>query len=604
MSLKKLVGLLLLLLFLINNGNAQSIVIDSLFRSEDIYNTLKENDNSYFKQKVFNVSIKNNTMHNVQLYISIVNPTIDKIDFIAGMDTVTLGDYVPYTQRVFKHPNVVYPLKLGDKNSAQLKIIVHNPFAHTLNFRINISTENSFIQTTNHDNFFNGVFYGIVFMFFLLLICIYIFSKSNFFIIYFIINLFTLLLIMLHNGTGYQYIWFFSAFIQKYIVAVLAVGYLMVHIIFVRAFFAMQLKNLSKYLLNTFLVVVLLFGVLLLMKIYNKDVLNLPGNYFYIFIYSAYILYGFTVLALSVYSYIETKSREAIWVFIGMLLQLSNWVLFINNEFVDIHWMNTIDAVHFFKSNIFVPHLSYAIYLLELFVVTIFIVYNYHNLIRINNLSAKRLEFLQNRNINTFVLGQEEERKIISKEIENDITADIQILRKIIATFHPEIDDKQVIPSVLAEIDRTLDDIKNITDNYVAPDIQNMKLKELITTATDKLYSSIKTDYLFNNLSENFQLSAIANINLYRVFQEISNNIIKHSQATSVNIITTLDSKTLQIKVVDNGNGFDNNITQNKGIGLMNIESRINSLYGNFYMLSNANGGTTIHIILKIKDIS
>ena len=34
-------------------------------------------------------------MHNVQLYISIVNPTIDKIDFIAGMDTVTLGDYVP-----------------------------------------------------------------------------------------------------------------------------------------------------------------------------------------------------------------------------------------------------------------------------------------------------------------------------------------------------------------------------------------------------------------------------------------------------------------------------------------------------------------------------
>ena len=68
---------------------------------------------------------------------------------------------------------------------------------------------------------------------------------------------------------------------------------------------------------------------------------------------------------------------------------------------------------------------------------------------------------MQNRNINTFVLGQEEERKIISKEIENDITADIQILRKIITTFHPEIDDK-AIPSVLIEIDRTLDDIKTL----------------------------------------------------------------------------------------------------------------------------------------------
>lgn len=604
MNLKKIVIAFLLLLYMYNNTNAKSIVIDSLFRSKDIYNTLKEKNNAYFKEKTFVVSIKNNSLYNTQLYISIINPTIDKIDFINAGDTITLGDYLPYTKRVFKHPNIVYPLFLENGKLAHLKIIVHNPYSHTLNFRINISTENSFIQTTNHDNFFNGVFYGIVFMFLLLLICIYIFSKSNFFILYFIINVFTLLFIMLNNGTGYQYIWFFSAFIQKYIVAFLAVGYLTVHIIFIRAFFAMQLRKLSKYLLNTFLVVVLLFGAVLLMKIYNKDVLNLPGKYIYLFIYSAYILYGIMVLILSIYAYIETKSREAIWVFIGMILQLFSWVIFINNEFVDIRWLNPIDAIYFYKSNIYVPHLTYGIYLLEIFVVTIFIVFNYHNLIRINNLSAKRLEFLQNRNINTFVLGQEEERKKISKEIENDISVDIQILRKVISVFHPENDEKQIIPAVLAELDRTLDDIKNITDNYVAPDIQNMKLKQLITTATDKLYASIKTDYLYNNLPDKFQLTSIANINIYRVFQEISNNIIKHSGATLVQIITTIDNKTLQIKVVDDGNGFDDNITQNKGIGLMNIESRINSLYGNFYILSNASGGTTIHLILKLKDIS
>ena len=228
----------------------------------------------------------------------------------------------------------------------------------------------------------------------------------------------------------------------------------------------------------------------------------------------------------------------------------------------------------------------------------------YHrNLLRENNISTKRLEFLQKRNINTFVLGQEDEREKISNQIGIEISKDIQQLKSSLLNLHQQ-DEKKIIPSVLKDIDKTLEDIRNITSNYVAPDMQQMKLIEIITTATERVYSEINMQYDFSKIPEDLKLSPVANINLYRVMQEISNNILKHSKAENVTISTIKDNKTLQIKIMDDGVGFGNFAPKSKGIGLMNIESRMTSLNGNFYVLSNVKKGSTIHLIMPLKEIS
>jgi len=210
--------------------------------------------------------------------------------------------------------------------------------------------------------------------------------------------------------------------------------------------------------------------------------------------------------------------------------------------------------------------------------------------------------FFQKRNINTFVLGQEDEREKISNEIGNAISTDILHLKKSLLDLQ-FIDEKNKIPTILNDIDKTLEDIKNITSNYVAPNMQQMKLAELITTATEKIYTETNLQFNFNQMPENFQLNAVANINLYRVLQEISNNILKHASAKNVTIHTIKDSKSLQIKITDDGVGFESFTPANKGIGLMNIESRMNSLNGNFYVLSNKQKGSTMHLIMPLKDI-
>lgn len=600
--MKRTPYILLFLLSIVSSSLfSNTITIHSGFTSIDIYNALSK-DKSTNKDVELYITLINKENNSQQLYLSFINPTIDKIMINDETSSIVLGDVIRFTKREFKHINHVYPILLQANETRTFNVIVSNQ-RHKLNCRINLSSQNTFIKITNHDNFFMGIFYGIFFMFIILLICFYIFSKSNFFLIYLAINFFMLLLIFQYSGTGYQFIWFYSATIQKYITFFAGIGYFTAHIYFIRTFFNMQFKHgFTGIFTKILLIIIGLFGIFPILQAYNQSIGNQYPNFTYYFINSIFLIYGFMVFTLCLYTYKESKRREIIWIFVGMLLHFFNWLIFINNDFAMVQPLNFLDNWKLFDSNIFVPQLNYYISLLEFFTITVFIAINYYKLIQQNNLSTKRLEFFQKRNINTFVLGQEDEREKISNEIGNTISADILHLKKSIENLQ-YTDEKNKIPTIINDIDKTLDDIKNITSNYVAPNIQQMKLSELITTATEKIYSETNLHFNFTQIPENFQLNAVANINLYRVLQEISNNIIKHAKAKNVSFFAIKDNKSLQIKIIDDGIGFENYIPSNKGIGLMNIESRMNSLNGNFYILSNKQKGSTIHLIMPLKDI-
>ncbi len=580
-----------------------TVKVDSLFTSEDLYNTLLQKKASTNEDILLDIQLENASGTEQQLYLSIINPTIDKITIEENGRITLLGDNIRFTQRKFKHINHVYPVLLADKAATFIRLKIHKQW-QSLNCRINLSSENAFTKTTNHDNFFIGIFYGILFMFFLLLICFYIFSKSSFFTIYLSINLFMLILFLQYSGTGYQFIWFFSSTIQKYITTVAVVGYLTAHIYFIRTFFSIQFKtNFSGFILKIVSFVLLLFALLSAIQLYNRSS-GYQSHLYYLLVNGMFLLYGLMIIALCIYTYLELKRRETLWILIGIIFHIFNWMIFINNEFAMVQPFNYLDNFKLFTSNIFVPQLNYFITMIEVFIITIFISINYHNLLRQNITSEQRLDFLQKRNINTFVLGQEEEREKITQEIESDISKDIEQFRSSMLDFEQKYGDKKMIPVVLKEIDKTLEDIKNITANYMAPDIQQMDLTELIITATDRLFSVTNVQYDFNRLPESFRMQPVPNINIYRILQEISNNIIKHASAANVIITVIKDSESLQIKISDDGVGFSDNISKNKGVGLMNIESRMNSLNGNFYLLSNEKNGSTIHLIMSLKDIT
>jgi signal transduction histidine kinase len=79
---------------------------------------------------------------------------------------------------------------------------------------------------------------------------------------------------------------------------------------------------------------------------------------------------------------------------------------------------------------------------------------------------------------------------------------------------------------------------------------------------------------------------------LYRFVQEALNNCAKHSRATQVRVVVREDTDGLSVSVQDNGVGFDPR--QEKGMGLLGMEERVERLNGVFRIESQPGHGTLI----------
>ncbi len=87
--------------------------------------------------------------------------------------------------------------------------------------------------------------------------------------------------------------------------------------------------------------------------------------------------------------------------------------------------------------------------------------------------------------------------------------------------------------------------------------------------------------------------------NVYLIFKEILNNIIKHSHASQVNIRINEDGNNLSIIVKDNGLGFEES-TVKKGNGLLNLRNRAKQINGKLDILTSLGEGTKITLHLNI----
>ena len=89
-------------------------------------------------------------------------------------------------------------------------------------------------------------------------------------------------------------------------------------------------------------------------------------------------------------------------------------------------------------------------------------------------------------------------------------------------------------------------------------------------------------------------------IDLYRIVQELLNNVYKHAGANKVEIGLMMDEEGINLMVEDDGSGFDPKKSTD-GIGLSNIHSRVEALGGTVKVDSQKKRGTAIHINIILK---
>ncbi|MBL7749659.1 MAG: hypothetical protein JNM19_19635, partial [Chitinophagaceae bacterium] len=110
-----------------------------------------------------------------------------------------------------------------------------------------------------------------------------------------------------------------------------------------------------------------------------------------------------------------------------------------------------------------------------------------------------------------------------------------------------------------------------------------------------------RINYYFTEegLLENTYLNLEQRKDIYMIFKEAVNNIVKYSGATEVNILLRRTDHILKMMITDNGNGFDT-LRVNSGNGLKNMRSRSEEMGATIRVESLPNTGTSISLELPV----
>lgn len=155
----------------------------------------------------------------------------------------------------------------------------------------------------------------------------------------------------------------------------------------------------------------------------------------------------------------------------------------------------------------------------------------------------------------------------------------------------------------LAELKNIEQDIREIShdlnrEKYVL--INNFVA--IVSNLLEEQSNSFEAD-LVSSLDESIQWDKVSNavkINLYRILQESLQNINKYANAKHIAVELKKEDEHILLKITDDGIGFDVN-TKKKGIGLQNMQSRVDECEGKFDIKSKKGKGTTTIVSVPIE---
>lgn len=218
--------------------------------------------------------------------------------------------------------------------------------------------------------------------------------------------------------------------------------------------------------------------------------------------------------------------------------------------------------------------------------------------LKLNNLQQEK----ENAILNSFILGEERERSRISHELHDGVAAMIGAAKMSLEAIPhlPQEKRMEQLSKVQGILEHSHSDIRHIAHNLLPTVLE----KEGLVQATTQFVSEINETKLVNilvtdNHSTANELSQQLQLMLFRIIQELVNNIIKHSQAKNAEIVFSKHPNGLQIEVSDDGIGYDNT-SEPREQGLYSITQRLKSIGGNFKIARSSAGGTKAKVELIV----
>jgi two-component system NarL family sensor kinase len=217
-------------------------------------------------------------------------------------------------------------------------------------------------------------------------------------------------------------------------------------------------------------------------------------------------------------------------------------------------------------------------------------------------LQQEQIAFLERQQqvvaLQSMVNGQETERTRIARDLHDGLGGLFSTIKMYFSTLgHREagLANNELFQQSFKMVDNAAVEIRRIAHNMMPEVLIKMGLSKAINELCEHNNSagSLKIVYQESGMEE--RLDASTEIMLYRIVQELLNNIIKHANARNAIVQFIRDENRLSVTVEDDGKGFDvNSIETDKHTGIENIKTRVAYLNGNIQVESTRDVGTTV----------
>ena len=201
----------------------------------------------------------------------------------------------------------------------------------------------------------------------------------------------------------------------------------------------------------------------------------------------------------------------------------------------------------------------------------------------------------------------ENERKRLSSEFHDSIGQNLLVIRNRILLMLKQnytAVQKEKLDGLATITSETLEEIRTISQNLRPTTLDTIGLTASLSNMVERLKRSteIKIEFICpQNIDE--IVAKDLQINVYRILQELTNNVLKHSKAGIATITIQQQAHQLLMQVKDDGVGFDTQKSGklNTGNGFSSIKERVKILKGDMKIISENQKGTIVNIKIPIK---
>jgi signal transduction histidine kinase len=212
--------------------------------------------------------------------------------------------------------------------------------------------------------------------------------------------------------------------------------------------------------------------------------------------------------------------------------------------------------------------------------------------------------------MNAVIVGQESERVKIASNLHDEVGSIMSMAQRnlgsAISKLGPEVALKEELQISLSLLEQSMTKIRRISNGMLPHFLMKFGLIKTLQRLTNQTEVSLgNTCHFSTNCSDNFKLEQQSEIQLYAIFLELVNNVLKHAHPNSIQIILLQQPSVLELTISHDGvainqNEYEHLLLHSEGVGLSSIVNRLAMIKGEIIYKKMQQGGGFITVEMPL----